>query len=491
MAEQAGRRSAPPKRRDPAPGHSVQRHAMLERRAAAQPAAAYGAMLNARPAGPQPIQRAPNRSGLPDRLKSGVEALSGVSMDGVKVHYNSSMPAQLNAHAYAQGSDIHLAPGQERHLPHEAWHLVQQAQGRVKPTMQMKKGVAVNDDAGLEREADVMGAKAMRPGTPINGGPPALDTRVRRGSSVLQPFWELGPDGKVVWKDGSVPKGHIDTGRKKPPSGAPIYAAPEALKESKKEEVRAEEAEIAPYRQEALARAIPERSRSKFSDKERRRLAALPKKLVREDDDLQAETGKTGRRKAHLIDRGLATAGRAPITATEQMDQESVRKGRGNRISSKAPVVGQDRSQNYGAQEIGIKAQKLERARLRGKDDAQHVKVHTPSEIQEELDAGPEQSDTGKPKGVLKGFARKDREYHHEVGFFSPEDRRNYIPNRFLVTPGRDEIHDSDSESESEDEGVGSSSLPPGSLPWLWDEEYGMTRSNVRESDDMDDPLGE
>ena len=100
-----------------------------------------------------------NNTGLPDQLKSGIESLSGISLDDVKVHYNSPQPAQLNAHAYAQGSDIHVAPGQERHLPHEAWHVVQQAQGRVKPTLQMK-GVSINDDGGLEREADVMGGKA-------------------------------------------------------------------------------------------------------------------------------------------------------------------------------------------------------------------------------------------------------------------------------------------------------------------------------------------
>ena len=103
----------------------------------------------------------PNRTGLPDHLKTGIESLSGLSMDPVKVHYNSSQPAQLNALAYAQGTDIHLAPGQENHLPHEAWHVVQQARGRVKPTMQMKEGVPVNDDKGLEQEADVMGAKAL------------------------------------------------------------------------------------------------------------------------------------------------------------------------------------------------------------------------------------------------------------------------------------------------------------------------------------------
>jgi len=82
----------------------------------------------------------PNNTGLPDNLKSGIENLSGMSMDNVKVHYNSSQPAQLNALAYAQGTDIHVAPGQEQYLPHEAWHVVQQAQGRVKPTMQMMSG---------------------------------------------------------------------------------------------------------------------------------------------------------------------------------------------------------------------------------------------------------------------------------------------------------------------------------------------------------------
>lgn len=103
----------------------------------------------------------PNNTGLPDNLKSGIESLSGLSMDSVRVHYNSSQPAQLNALAYAQGTDIHVAPGQEQHLPHEAWHVVQQAQGRVQPTMQMKEGIPINDDQRLEHEADVMGAKAL------------------------------------------------------------------------------------------------------------------------------------------------------------------------------------------------------------------------------------------------------------------------------------------------------------------------------------------
>jgi len=116
----------------------------------------------------QPIQKKENNTGLPDTLKSGIENLSGYAMDDVKVHYNSDKPAQLNAHAYAQGTDIHLASGQEKHLPHEAWHVVQQKQGRVRPTTQLRgpstslrNPVNINDDVGLEREADVMGEKAL------------------------------------------------------------------------------------------------------------------------------------------------------------------------------------------------------------------------------------------------------------------------------------------------------------------------------------------
>lgn len=107
------------------------------------------------------VQTKPNKTGLPDTLKSGIENLSGMSMDDVKVHANSSKPAEVGAHAYAQGSDIHLASGQEKHLPHEAWHTVQQKQGRVQPTTEVN-GVAINDSASLESEADLMGSKAMQ-----------------------------------------------------------------------------------------------------------------------------------------------------------------------------------------------------------------------------------------------------------------------------------------------------------------------------------------
>lgn len=102
----------------------------------------------------------PNQTGLPNNLKSSIETMSGYSMDDVRVHYNSSKPAHLQALAYTQGTDIHVASGQEEHLPHEAWHVVQQKQGRVQPTMQLK-GVNVNDNEELEREADAMGERSL------------------------------------------------------------------------------------------------------------------------------------------------------------------------------------------------------------------------------------------------------------------------------------------------------------------------------------------
>lgn len=109
-----------------------------------------------------PVQRKENQTGLPDTLKSGIENLSGYSMDDVNVHFNSGKPAQLQALAYAQGTDIHIAPGQEKHLPHEAWHVVQQKQGRVRPTMQAQ-GAGINNDAGLEQEADTKATQLIKP----------------------------------------------------------------------------------------------------------------------------------------------------------------------------------------------------------------------------------------------------------------------------------------------------------------------------------------
>jgi hypothetical protein len=115
------------------------------------------------------------RTGLPKALKQGIEDLSGLSMSDVRVHQGSEEPAQVQAAALAQGQEIHVAPGQDEPPPHEAWHVVQQGQGRVSAAASVGAETAVNDDPGLEREADQMGAAAVRAGDTDRAGDEAAD----------------------------------------------------------------------------------------------------------------------------------------------------------------------------------------------------------------------------------------------------------------------------------------------------------------------------
>ena len=118
----------------------------------------------------QSVQRkAENRTGIPDGVKQNMEESLGVDFSSVRVHPESSKAPEVGALAYTQGTDIHFAPGQFRPdtsygkqlLGHELAHVVQQVEGRVQPTTEIG-GMAVNDDAGLEHEADVLGAKAAQ-----------------------------------------------------------------------------------------------------------------------------------------------------------------------------------------------------------------------------------------------------------------------------------------------------------------------------------------
>ena len=84
----------------------------------------------------------------------------------VNIHVGSKASA-VGALAYTQGNDIHFAQGKfnphtnsgQTLLGHELAHVVQQRAGRVKATTSVN-GLPVNDDRSLEKEADVMGAKA-------------------------------------------------------------------------------------------------------------------------------------------------------------------------------------------------------------------------------------------------------------------------------------------------------------------------------------------
>lgn len=102
--------------------------------------------------------RRENRTGIPTQLKERMEQSSGLSFDDVRVNYNSKMPAKLDALAYTQGNRVEIGPGQERYLSHELGHVVQQKLGLVRANARHSSGALLNTDAGLERQADEIGA---------------------------------------------------------------------------------------------------------------------------------------------------------------------------------------------------------------------------------------------------------------------------------------------------------------------------------------------
>lgn len=112
---------------------------------------------------PEPQKAAtgrPNLTGIPTQMKLNFEQRSGMSFDDVRVHYNSDKPAQFHALAYTQGAQIYVGPGQERSLPHELGHVIQQKAGRVRPTRWFR-GQPINDQPELEREANCPPAQCV------------------------------------------------------------------------------------------------------------------------------------------------------------------------------------------------------------------------------------------------------------------------------------------------------------------------------------------
>lgn len=108
-----------------------------------------------------------NNTGIPDAVKQRMEESFGTDFSSVRVHPDSGKAPEVGALAYTQGTDIHFAPGQfnpgtsagQQLLGHELTHVVQQAEGRVSPTTEIG-GMAVNDAAALESEADALGKLA-------------------------------------------------------------------------------------------------------------------------------------------------------------------------------------------------------------------------------------------------------------------------------------------------------------------------------------------
>lgn len=153
-------------------------------------------------------------TGIPRAVQAKFEAASGLSFEDVRVHYNSSRPAQLGAYAYTQGSQVYIGPGQERHLEHELGHVVQQKRGLVKVDGYIN-GVPVNRDPGLERAANLGanqpvqgfwkslgGVVQMCGGKPLDEwleGNPELLEECRRRFKEAPGWWGIDPEQTPVF----------------------------------------------------------------------------------------------------------------------------------------------------------------------------------------------------------------------------------------------------------------------------------------------------
>lgn len=126
-----------------------------------------------------------NATGIPAQLKERMESHTGLSLDDVRVHYHSDMPKRLDALAYTQGNQVYLGPGQERHLPHELGHVVQQKLGNVRADTRHESGALMNTDAALEREADEIGALRKPVGKSEKNGVKTVQRRIEPQSEQM------------------------------------------------------------------------------------------------------------------------------------------------------------------------------------------------------------------------------------------------------------------------------------------------------------------
>jgi hypothetical protein len=121
--------------------------------------------------GPGAVPAPPPASGggtpMPAAVQAKMEGALGADFSNVRIHQGPEAQS-IGALAYAQGTNLHFAPGQydpgsqrgQELLGHELVHVVQQAQGRV--SAPQGKGAAINHDPALEHEADIRGAAAAR-----------------------------------------------------------------------------------------------------------------------------------------------------------------------------------------------------------------------------------------------------------------------------------------------------------------------------------------
>ena len=116
------------------------------------------------------IQRkTPTSGGMPVDLLINMSQSLGADFSEVNIHRDSQSATDAGALAYTQGNDVHFAPGQydpesasgQELIGHELTHVIQQREGRVRANNEVN-GMPLNDDKGLEKEADEGGMKVTQ-----------------------------------------------------------------------------------------------------------------------------------------------------------------------------------------------------------------------------------------------------------------------------------------------------------------------------------------
>lgn len=134
-------------------------------------------------------------SALPPEIRGDMERSFDTDLSSVRLHHGGEAAA-MGAQAFTRGDDIHFAPGHfdpetrggRELIGHEVAHVVQQRAGRA-DGVQHKDGPSLLEDAALEAEADVAGARAAR-GEPAGISSSATST----ASAVVQRKAAVGHD---------------------------------------------------------------------------------------------------------------------------------------------------------------------------------------------------------------------------------------------------------------------------------------------------------
>lgn len=207
--------------------HSVGGRTAVESTSALQPSPGKQTLVqlaadHAAPAVGGDASVAPTQPGggapLPGGLQHKMEGSFGRDFSSVRVHQGDHA-TQLGALAYAQGTDLHFAPGQyqpdtpsgQALIGHELAHVVQQSDGRVAAPAQAK-GAPVVADHGLEDEADRAGQAAAR-GEPAGiSGRSAAPAGAAMAKLAGQPIQCFGSQEHQSLGDTATSKASYDVG---------------------------------------------------------------------------------------------------------------------------------------------------------------------------------------------------------------------------------------------------------------------------------------